>query len=430
MANPPRRMDAAGIPGYDTWMKQTALGTFQMRSSQMRAIDSALKSYWERPGDEGVRKLRRAVSDWIRYKGDAWQSSERNKTGLISQLRNAVYPAWSPPATPEEIAARKFVEQNRKMMIRTMFQGKRVRIKKVDAYFSARESLGQLKGAVGQLRGQAQDAGGGMIQQELEKLLTEVFGAALSEVKSYLMHVLGADVVAQMVPVFGYFKRGKDAIVGWGRVAKSVYDKYDTRTHRYAVLSGDPMLAFVALEHLLQGQIHENIATASLDTLAFTVDTLLSSTGVGATASPIIGAANTLAKLTQKIVLIGLEYRQTRMVNQLLTGNKLDFHLFEAYPLMGCYVLACSTLSDILNMAVSEWGNPGWMDDVELLKTRHIDPVREKCFKLIDASPFEIEGLTPLFKPNSIYDKIAGYKEKFDRVETVLGDAKTLVTGA
>jgi hypothetical protein len=136
----------------------------------------------------------------------------------------------------------------------------------------------------------------------------------------------------------------------------------------------------------------------------------------GAISGPAVGAAEALANLTFRIYQIAGEYKETRRANTLLAKpDILDFRLFDAYPLLGCYMLAGATLSDIMNMAMVEFGGYGWMDDVEYIKKTHIDPVRKKSFDLIRASLFEIEGISPLAKATT-----------GDKAKAVAKTAKTL----
>lgn len=80
----------------------------------------------------------------------------------------------------------------------------------------------------------------------------------------------------------------------------------------------------------------------------------------------------------------------------LMDDSKLDLGIFEAQPLLGCYMLCCSTLSDILNMTAVEFGLRGWMDDVEYIKKKQIDPIRRDAKQFIDSSVWQVKGLSML----------------------------------
>ena len=86
----------------------------------------------------------------------------------------------------------------------------------------------------------------------------------------------------------------------------------------------------------------------------------------GAIRGPVVGAAKVLADFFQKLYLLGTEWKATKAINKALDADELDIRLFRTYPLMGCYVLASATLSDLI--PVGSFGTPGWMDYIENLK--------------------------------------------------------------
>src|SRR6185295_16932665 len=111
---------------------------------------------------------------------------------------------------------------------------------------------------------------------------------------------------------------------------------------------------------------------------AFATRSLLALADGGTVTGPVVGAAEALAKLTYWIYQLSGQYKETRKANKLLqVPDNLDFKLFDAYPLLGCHMLACATLSDIMNMTMVQFGAYGWQDDVEFIKKNHIDPVRK-----------------------------------------------------
>lgn len=98
-----------------------------------------------------------------------------------------------------------------------------------------------------------------------------------------------------------------------------------------------------------------------------------------------------LSQVGLKLGQLGTEWRATRRANEILRMGPLDIQLFRTYPLMGCYLLTCATLSDIV--PIQCFGQPGWMDYIETLKSRGYDGIYEAAGGLIDSSPWEIRGL-------------------------------------
>jgi hypothetical protein len=78
--------------------------------------------------------------------------------------------------------------------------------------------------------------------------------------------------------------------------------------------------------------------------------------------------------------------------NDLLRAGTLDLSLFKACPLLGCYLIANSNTSDIINMAVGDYGSPGWKFEVEAMVIR-ARPVFSKAREVIKGSRFEIRSM-------------------------------------
>jgi hypothetical protein len=311
-----------------------------------------------------------------------------------------------------------------------MFRGRRVKLKALNAKVEAKKQLAEVT-AAGKSLGSALGAGSSMSGAISSRVPTTAkafggaAGGAMSSAKSaiesmlvkffdvgsihvlgpFLMETFGTDVVAAMTPVVGHLKSAANVIIAWGDVGKKKYDEYANRKHR-AFVGGkgtDAAHAFDALDRLLTSELHSATVDAAMKTTSFTARSLLVLADGGAVSGPAVGAAEALAKLTFRIYQIAGEYKETRRANKLLARpDLLDFRLFDAYPLLGCYMLASATLSDIMNMSMVEFGGYGWMDDVEHIKKTHIDPVRAKSFDLIRASLFEVEGVSPLGKVTTL----------------------------
>jgi hypothetical protein len=71
----------------------------------------------------------------------------------------------------------------------------------------------------------------------------------------------------------------------------------------------------------------------------------------------------------------------------------LDLTVFGECPILGCYLLTCADTSTVANFFVADIGLPGWMDRVEALKRKQMDPLLKIASKAIDASPLQLEGL-------------------------------------
>ncbi len=100
---------------------------------------------------------------------------------------------------------------------------------------------------------------------------------------------------------------------------------------------------------------------------------------------------NALAQIAHTLYLLGMEYRATKDANKALSAGTLDITLFDTYPLMGCYLLNCATLSDII--PIKCFATPGWKDYIEKMKKDSIDKILQQSQALIDKSPWEIKDM-------------------------------------
>jgi hypothetical protein len=84
---------------YKDWMDGTKRGILTPRSSQLKAIDTALKAY----EDQGrtiasLKAVAEKLRVWIQFKGggDKWRQSTRNSNGTVARLYNDLAQALGP----------------------------------------------------------------------------------------------------------------------------------------------------------------------------------------------------------------------------------------------------------------------------------------------------------------------------------------------
>lgn len=412
----------ATIPSFADWTRKTTLGALKPRSSELKTVDVAIKLFEADRNGTALKALALSWNAWKRTKAD-WKTSERNKEHILEQLDAGIAERLGPvggrPMSEDEKKGIIYMDQQRRLAVQRMFKGKKVKLKLLSPVNEARKQLKALKdankgiGVAGSVvkssgpsigRGAASSAatGGAMstAKAAIESMLSSFFDvASFNVIGPFLMETFGADLVSSMTPVVGHLKSAAGVITSWGTVGKKKWDEVSNRKHKAFVGAGasDAGKAFDALDRLLTGEVGNAAIGATMKTTAFAARSLLVLADGGAVSGPIVGAAEALASLTFRIYQLAGEYKETRRANMLLrTSENLDFRLFDAYPLLGCYMLASATLSDIMNMTMVEFGGYGWMDDVEFIKKTHIDPVRKRAFTLIDNSVFEVEGMSPL----------------------------------
>ncbi|RST50645.1 M35 family metallo-endopeptidase [Variovorax sp. MHTC-1] len=73
------------VMSYDTWMRRTRRGLTKPRSSELRVVDAALKSFTERPDSQTLGALKLAVKNWTDSKDEPLRSI-RNSDGAVADL--------------------------------------------------------------------------------------------------------------------------------------------------------------------------------------------------------------------------------------------------------------------------------------------------------------------------------------------------------
>jgi hypothetical protein len=243
------------------------------------------------------------------------------------------------------------------------------------------------------------------------QMMSNMFGNANPrEISAHLANTIGSgttEIAHTVLPIISNVTSGAKMLWAWGNAAKKRYDEWQTSTHSRAIAEGDMRAAFQALSLLLERQTSAALIQASIQTADFASRTAMTFVDFGAASGTLIGAISTLSKMVHKLYLLGREYSETRHARTLLSdpGN-LDCSLFSAYPLMGCYMLVCSDLSEIVTLVRDEaiengirFGSDGWQYDVEFMKKNHIDPILEQAAGLIYRSPFAM----PLMPVHALY---------------------------
>ena len=84
---------------------------------------------------------------------------------------------------------------------------------------------------------------------------------------------------------------------------------------------------------------------------------------------------------------------QVIIKRDLAQPNALDLTVFNDCPVLGCYLLTCADTSAVANMFIADIGLPGWMDRMEAMKKKQMDPLLKIASKNINSSRLQLEGL-------------------------------------
>ncbi|MCX6598685.1 MAG: hypothetical protein NTV70_20225 [Acidobacteria bacterium] len=148
----------------------------------------------------------------------------------------------------------------------------------------------------------------------------------------------------------------------------------------------------------------------------------------------IIGAATAIANLTQRIYLINRNCKERRRANEMIVGAsaRIDASVFGSHPILGCYFLVAAESSTILAF-FGNFGNKGWMDEVEDAVKKHLAPLQDLCGSYIDDCSFHlVRDGKPVYAMPGKWKRLKKWKNgKWDTEKTepggeVAGEASDL----
>lgn len=204
------------------------------------------------------------------------------------------------------------------------------------------------------------------------------------------------ELIAEVTPVLGVLTSGAKLVKAGKQVAEDGYNLYKSSDYKQGFLRGDPYAAAEAVQIIIKRDLAKHsVKLAQQATATGTkIAGLFADLGTGTTAA--IGIANTLASIGLELASIGIDIKDLRAGNKRLARpDSLDLTVFEECPLLGCYLITCADTSSVANFFVADIGLPGWMDKVEQMKKKQMDPMLKIATKNIEASRVQLEGLAP-----------------------------------
>ena len=399
---------------FAQWMKDTATLT-RPRSKELKAVDEAFKKY-ELALENSTgsvlnerRALISALEAWKtaqKAKGQDWRTSVRNEKKAVEILdadlgalitgKGGLNSRGELMIDPAELKARQEIARAIKENTKTMFLGQKLTVKTTKALSdlnSVRSTLSTFKNQVRQIGAPAQAASPGLSQQVQSMVTSVLGGSAGAEAARVLGTGFIGEVVSSVTPFVGAVKSGVSAISKWGSAAAGLWKRHKLNAADGSFAAGDPAAAFEAIVRIQTREIHTYATEASIHTLAAGAKAALTAADFGAVSGAVLGAAETLAVMMQKLYLWARDCAEIEEANDLITQGVLDLTLFKSCPLLGCYLIASSDTSAIINMAVGDYGRAGWKFEVEAM-VKNAQPVFEKARTVIHDSRFEIVGLS------------------------------------
>ena len=223
-----------------------------------------------------------------------------------------------------------------------------------------------------------------------------------------------ADFLSSALPVVQQVKSGAQAASNWGKAAQDWYKARKTEKHKPFLLPGDARSACDAVAVLLRNSRDEHATLAAIQTTQLGVSTAGLFADLGGATGPAVAAAAAVAKTCQKILIMGARYKEMKKVNQILSASpeeKLSANIFGVSPLLGCYYLANSTTSTVLNILSDNIILDGWMAQAEQNKRNHLDPLIKESQRFISESRYV---LSPIRQSTGMYVEL-GFSEKLKK---------------
>lgn len=425
---------------HETWMKLTEV-SFKPRSKYLKSIDAALKRYHQTKSDQELKSLKLALHHWKMSKGfdgdakmPAWKTSERNRNKAVETLDAQVFGFQDPHAMGllaelaelpfygmeafAEGAAREAMKQAREEALTELLMGKQMVIRKaglaVTLYFikkkvdkvnaNASKAASAASAAVtGPIKEAARKAVKEMLRELLSDFPLEVVQEAMKAVADLMPDFIG-EVAGAVAPYLSVATSGTKALVKTGQAVKQEFAWIEAGEHLAGFGKGDPAAAAEAIRRMIERDRNQSARLAGIYATDATVKAAaiaadaasFGAPTVSAVVTPLQGMATALAVLSLQLFLVCRDFHEKHKANKVLMDRKqirLSPAVFEAHPLTGCYFVACSNTSDIINFLVEDIGATGWMFDVEVLAKQHVHPMQKTARQYIADARFEIEGL-------------------------------------
>jgi hypothetical protein len=222
-----------------------------------------------------------------------------------------------------------------------------------------------------------------------------------------------SELLAEVTPVLGIFVSGAKLVKAGKAVAEDSYNLYKSAEYRKGFLRGDPSAAAEAVQTIIKRDLAKHSVKLAQQTVATGAKVAGTLADLGTASTAIIGAANALASLGLTLASLGVDIKDMRAGNKrLAVPASLDLTVFEECPVLGCYLITCADTSSVANLFVADIGLPGWMDKVEMMKKKQMDPLLKIATKEIESSRLQLEGLSSNKGTHSKKGFFAGIKSK------------------
>jgi hypothetical protein len=310
-----------------------------------------------------------------------------------------------PPLSREEFLALGEIAKARRQIVVNMFTGTQLKFGRKSALEAGKSLLSsgkKLHGDINKVRKGAKETAKAAPSVPGLQAAFKDFMVECADVDGIddIMEAIGGEAVKELIsevtPVLGVLASGAKLAKAGKAVAQDGYNLYKSSDYKQGFLRGDPYAAAQSVQIIIKRDLAKHsVKLAQQATATGTkIAGMFADLGTGTTAA--IGVANTLATIGLELASLGIDIKDLRAGNKrLLKPETLDLTVFEECPLLGCYLITCADTSSVANFFVADIGLPGWMDKVEQMKKKQMDPMLKIATKNIEASRIQLEGLAP-----------------------------------
>lgn len=442
------------IMSPEKWKQKTKMGATHPRSKALKQLDRALDEYYHHGRDwRTLLDLESRLAAWKATKTD-WKQTGRNKYGavadLTTQILKVIADPWElgdslgPPKSgaanlSSEEEALAFIAESRRDAINTLFAGTKVKFKTAGKASAVNDIRSQAKAVkdksvalhnaargTSEAAGQASSSGGSGLGADLSSIPTPrlpstgllgkdilesigrtiwqdelLFAEVMRELGEQLFGELAAalqDAASAVTPYVGVVSSGGKAVKEFVMAGYRYHQKKSTTKHAFAFGAEGPQQALEGVKAILDREKNRHLVRGTVRAAAFGTKLTGVFVDLGTATTAAIGVAEAVANLGQVFYLIKRDDDDRRRANACLASYEEDGldvgpEIFEAAPILGCYFLTCATTSDIISWLEFEFGEIGFVGDVEQLVADHIQPVLAVANQNIAKSRLEVQGL-------------------------------------
>jgi hypothetical protein len=401
-------------------MKLTDGGLLSIRSSQLKAVDAALKTYETKPNPTNKDAIMRALVRWFQKEGPNWKNSVRNKSNAVDTLHRQLL-GIGPEKTGEGMVAISHARDESRAIVHDLFQGQKLvyrsgfwnklaghgtfgkigaRITVTGVVTNANTLSGGaivrgVKSAPGAIRGAITGPTGGSMNVQVqsphiaERLLRDIIPPDIfRDVMAGLVEVLPSfmtEWAAACAPFAGVITSGAGVVGSAVITLRAAWRMREGTIHGERTLSVDePDKAMQAIVLMLDRERTYAVTGLGVGIAAFggKLAGVLADGGTATNAA--IGLAQGVAKLTMLVSAIIIDVLEKNAANKIMIGSRVGPELFSACPLMGAYLVCCAPTSVLVNTIFDgdKFYQPGMIDIVERAVKRHVQPMREAARRL------------------------------------------------